>query len=92
MRVVRYNTNTLFMLGWRAIQPSRACVLITALEEHEITVQEFLEAIEPLSSEVKQVIATCMHKIGDLDREPLPRWRAARAACAKSAADSRNIC
>ena len=87
-----YNTNTLFMLGWRAIQPSRAFALITALDEHEITVQEFIEAIEPLSSEVKQVIATCMHRAGDLDREPLERWRAARVACARAAAASRNLC
>jgi hypothetical protein len=80
------------MLGWRATQPSRACALITALDEHEITIQEFLEAIEPLSSEVKQVIATCMHKVGDLDREPLERWRAARIACAAAAAATRNLC
>jgi hypothetical protein len=65
---------------------------MAALDEHEITVQEFLDAVEPLSSEVKQVIATCMHHIGDLDREPLERWRAARIGCAAAAATSRNLC
>ena len=62
-------------------------MLVDALDDKEITLQEFAEAVQPLTSEALQVIATVL--AADPDRESGPRVWAARRLCAELAAATR---
>jgi hypothetical protein len=80
------------MLGLENVESSRACVLIAALDAREITISEFADAIQPLTSEALQVIATMLSlrqiATGDCN------WRAnsARTICSRWASSMRSRC
>jgi hypothetical protein len=80
------------MLGLGNAESSRACALIAALDAQEITLQEFSEAITPLTSEALQVTATILSCCADLHPERGERLWFARAICSRTAASTRCLC
>jgi hypothetical protein len=79
------------MLGLDNAESSRACALIAALDAREITLDEFADAIQPLTSEALQVTATVLslHEIanGDYNR----RRTSANVLCRRLASVVRNL-
>lgn len=79
------------MLRLENAEARRACALITALDEHEITFQEFEDAVKPLTPELLQVTSTILH-LRSADQSKT--WSAlirARHLCTRLAASTRNI-
>jgi len=69
------------------VEGRTACAALVALDGHEITLGEFTEAIEPLTSEALQVLGTALRKpYGEYDEE---RLQVARMVCFKRATAAR---
>ncbi len=77
------------MLGVIIAESRRACVLIEALDAHEITLQEFAEEVSPLPSETLQVAATILGIHQEQERILDPRLTAARLICTQLACRAR---
>ena len=69
-----------------------ACALLVAMDEHEITIDEFAEAIDLLTPEALQVIATALRSCAVLDPRRAIRIQRARTICARLAAANRGLC
>lgn len=67
-----------------------ACSLLVAMDEHEITIDEFVDAIELLTPEALQVIATALRSCAAEQsfRGQQQLWRA-RAVCSQLASATR---
>jgi len=77
------------MLAIENIESRKASDLITALDEEEITVEEFGDAIRFLRSEALQVTAHVLGGRALANPFSAPRLRAARTLCSHLAATSR---
>jgi len=79
------------MLGLENLESRKASALIAALDDQEITVKEFSDAIRFLKSEALQVTAFVLSTRA-LDSESIPqRLRTARDMCSQLAAKSRML-
>ena len=78
------------MLQWGDVESRTVCALLVAIDQHEITLKEFTEAVGPLTSEALQVIATALRSCA-LENGGEPLWRA-RKLCTELAAATRNLC
>ena len=67
-----------------------ACSLLVAMDEHEITIDEFVDAIELLTPEALQVIATALRSCAAVQsfRGQEQLWRA-REVCSHLASTTR---
>jgi len=66
-----------------------ACALLVAMDEHEITIDEFADAIELLTPEALQVIATALRSCAIFDLPSAEQiWRA-QTICSRLAAANR---
>ena len=79
------------MLQWGNVQNRTVCALLVAIDQHEITLNEFRDAVGPLTSEALQVIATALRNYAALDPAGDHLWRA-RRLCTELAATTRNLC
>ncbi|HYO80182.1 MAG TPA: hypothetical protein VES20_02170 [Bryobacteraceae bacterium] len=79
------------MLHLQNRESRRACVLIEALEEHEITMKEFEAGIAPLAPEALWVVATTMSAEWDAYPERITRLAVARLVCRRVAEAQRNL-
>jgi hypothetical protein len=79
------------MLQWSNLESRTVCALLVAIDQHEITLNEFAEAVGPLTSEALQVIATALRNSAALDPYGEHVWRA-RKLCSELAAATRNLC
>jgi len=80
------------MLGLENVESRKASVLVTALQEEQITVGEFRDAITFLNPEALQVLACIISLQTSIDRTPAIRlWRAHRL-CSSTAALHRGLC
>ena len=71
-------------------QTRRAYALISALDAHEITVDEFGDALRALPSEVLQISATLL-ALMNVNEPSQRRIVRARTLCAKLATVTRNL-
>jgi hypothetical protein len=70
------------MIGGEFGESGRACALVVALNEHEITSEEFVDAVKPLSAEEMQVIATILQDyVEQSDGCIVSSLRSARRIC-----------
>ena len=69
-----------------------ACAILVAMDEHEITIDEFADAIELLTPEALQVIATALRGCTVLDPRAAAHLQRARTMCARLAAANRMLC
>ena len=79
------------MLQWSKVESRTMCALLVAIDQHEITLGEFNDAVGPLTSEALQVIATVLRNCAVLDPHGEHLWRA-RRLCSELAAATRNLC
>jgi hypothetical protein len=79
------------MLQWGNVESRTVCALLVAIDQHEITLNEFRDAVGPLTSEALQVIATALRNRAALDPGGDQLWRA-RKLCSELAAATRNLC
>lgn len=77
------------MLGIENAEFRKASVLIAALDEHEITVGEFGDAIRFLRSEALQVTAAVLSGRAGADPDRYSRLWPARHLCSQLAAATR---
>ena len=77
------------MLQWGDVESRTVCALLVAMAPHEITLNEFAEAVGPLTSEALQVIATALRSCA-LDHAGEHLWRA-RKLCSGMDAATRNL-
>lgn len=77
------------MLALENSDTRRACTLIHALHDREITMLEFTDALRPVSSEALQVVSTFLRSSDDMDSESLARLRTIRSICRSLAAKTR---
>jgi len=80
------------MLGLENVESRKASVLITALTEEQITVNEFRDAISFLHPEVLQVAACIISVQTSADRSPAPRLWSAHRICRAVATAQRGLC
>jgi hypothetical protein len=80
------------MLSIANAESVRACTVIAALADQQITLGEFEEAIRPLSSEALQVAAVFLCGCVDEDHIPDPAMARASGICRRLAAKSRPLC
>lgn len=66
-----------------------ACALVSALDEKEITLSEFEEALGHLTSEAVQVMATALRACGGPDETGWDRFRIAYFMCSRIAGHNR---
>ena len=77
------------MLQREDVESRTASALLVAMDEHEITIDEFADAIELLTPEALQVIATALRScvfVGGMGEKQLS---AARMICSRLAAATR---
>jgi hypothetical protein len=79
------------MLHWGNVENRTVCAILVAIDQHEITLNEFRDAVGPLTSEALQVIATALRNCAALDSDGDQLWRA-RKLCSELAATTRNLC
>jgi hypothetical protein len=79
----------MFPLEVRNAHSRRACELVAAFEEHEITVAEFDEVMGQLSPEILQVTAAVLSHWAELYPERSARLLSAGAYCRKRASQHR---
>lgn len=77
------------MLQREDVESRTACALLVAMDEHEITIDEFSDAIELLTPEALQVIATALRSCAFVDRMEEKQLRKARRICSRLAAATR---
>lgn len=75
------------MLGYA--EGSTACAVLVALGEHEITLSEFIDAIEPLTSEALMVMASALRSVTGQSDETEERLSVARTLCSQFASAAR---
>jgi len=66
-----------------------ACALLVAIDEHEITFSEFSDAIELLTPEALQVIATALRSCVSVDPGVDRQLKQARTICSRLASATR---
>ena len=69
-----------------------ACAILVAMDEREITMDEFTDAIELLTPEALQVIATALRGCTVLDQRSAKQIERARIICSRLAAANRVLC
>lgn len=81
------------LLSWSQQVRGRASVLISALDEREITVREFTDAMSSLTSEELQVVALILRNQAEHEwgRPNVQLWKA-RHACLAMAEATRPVC
>jgi hypothetical protein len=79
------------MLQWSNVESRTVCALLVAIDQHEITLNEFRDAVGPLTSEALQVIATMLRNCATLDADGDQLWHA-RKLCSELATATRNLC
>ena len=86
-----YPKRSIFMLTLGNAESRRACVLIDALDEHEITFKEFEAGISGLTPEALWVVATTMAAEWDSYPERAHKLYKARHMCRVLAESHRNL-
>lgn len=69
-----------------------ACAILVAMDEHEITIGEFADAIELLTPEALQVIATALRGCAVLEPGRAQQIERARTICSRLAEANRVLC
>ncbi len=77
------------MLQWGKAENRTVCALLLAIDEQEITLNEFAEAVGPLTSEALQVIATALRSCTVFEPRRQRQVQRAREICSQLAASSR---
>ena len=86
-----YPECSIFMLNLGNAESRRACVLIDALDEHEITFKEFEAGVSALTPEALWVVATTMAAEWDSYPERAHKLYKARQICRTLAESHRNL-
>lgn len=79
------------MLGRALNEASRLRDIVVAVEQQEITLREFSDAIQSLTPEALQVTALLLKGWTDLDEEDQSRVWQARRECQRLASQTRNL-
>jgi len=79
------------MLGLENVETRRASILISALNDEEITVAEFRDAICFLKSEALQVVACIISSQTAVESAPMKRLWSAHQLCRSMAAATRQL-
>jgi hypothetical protein len=69
------------MLGRTQAEATRVCAIVVALEQQEITLNEFSDVVGTLTSESIQVIGLLLRNWADLSIEDQERLWSARRVC-----------
>ena len=77
------------MLQQKDAESRTACALLVAMDEHEITMHEFADAIDLLTPEALQVMATALRSCTPINPRGEMQIMRARHICSRLAAATR---